>query len=54
LPGAGGSGLVVLAYPNSFPELTSVGAGLTYSLSNTSRSGYRVYQFTQGTGSVTF
>ena len=47
----GGSGVVVIAYPNTYPALT-IGAGLTYS--QPSRSGYRVYQFTAGTGTITF
>jgi hypothetical protein len=33
--------------------LTSIGAGLTYSLNTASRSGYLVYSFTAGTGTVT-
>jgi hypothetical protein len=53
LGGNGGSGLVVIAYPSSIPALT-VGAGLTYTESTVSRSGYRVYIFTAGTGTVTF
>jgi hypothetical protein len=32
----------------------TVGSGLTYSISTVSRSGYRVYTFTAGTGTVTF
>jgi hypothetical protein len=49
--GTGGSGIVIIAYPDSNPALTSIGAGLSYS--QPSRSGYRVYQFTGGTGTVT-
>lgn len=48
----GSSGVVILAYPNNFAALTSVGAGLTYNLSTTSRPGYKVYTFTAGTGTV--
>jgi hypothetical protein len=48
----GGSGVVIIAYPSTNPALV-VGAGLTYSVSTVSRSGYRVYTFTQGTGTVT-
>jgi hypothetical protein len=51
--GAGGSGIVIIAYPNTMANLTSIGAGLTYSFSS-SRSGYRVYTFTQGTGTITW
>jgi hypothetical protein len=51
--GAGGSGIVIIAYPSSYPALTSIGAGLTSSVSTVSRSGFRVYTFTAGTGTVT-
>jgi hypothetical protein len=42
---------VIIAYPNTFPAPTSIGAGLSYT--EPSRSGYRVYRFTAGTGTVT-
>lgn len=48
--GNGGSGIVVIAYPNSYPELT-IDNTLTYQ-SLSSRSGYRVYKFTAGSGNV--
>jgi len=51
--GNGGSGIVILAYPNSYPALT-VSGGLTHTVSTVSRAGYRVYSFTAGTGTVTF
>jgi hypothetical protein len=47
----GGSGVVIIAYPNTSPALT-IGGGLTYD--QPSRSGYRVYRFTAGTGNITF
>ena len=50
--GNGGSGTVIIAYPDTFPALSSIGAGLTYT--QPSRSGYRVYMFTAGTGTITF
>jgi hypothetical protein len=50
--GAGGSGVVILAYANSIPAPASIGVGLTYD--TPTRSGYRVYRFTAGTGTVTF
>jgi hypothetical protein len=50
--GAGGSGVVIIAYPNTFPALPSIGAGLTYD--QPTRTGYRVYRFTAGSGSITF
>jgi hypothetical protein len=51
--GTGGSGVVILAYPDSFPAFTSIDVGLTYSVSTVSRAGFRVYTFTSGTGTVT-
>jgi len=50
---AGGSGVVIIAYPSTNTALSSIGVGLTYSVSTTSRAGYRVYTFTSGTGTVT-
>lgn len=50
--GNGGAGVVILAYSNSYPAPASIGAGLTYD--TPTRSGYRVYRFTAGTGTVTF
>ena len=49
--GAGGSGIVVIAYPNTFAPLSNISGGLTYD--QPSRSGYRVYRFTGGTGTIT-
>jgi poly(3-hydroxybutyrate) depolymerase len=51
--GAGGSGVVILAYPSTFAAITTIPGTLTYSVSTVSRSGYRVYTFTGGTGTVT-
>jgi hypothetical protein len=51
---AGGSGVVIIAYPSTYAAITTIGAGLTYSVSTVSRAGYRVYTFTAGTGTVTF
>jgi hypothetical protein len=50
--GAGGSGVVVIAYPNTYDNLSSIGGGLTYTLDTTTRSGYKVYRFTAGTGTI--
>lgn len=50
--GNGGSGVVILAMNSSF-LLSSIPGSLTYTSSTTSRSGYRVYTFTAGTGTVT-
>lgn len=52
--GAGGSGLVVIAYPITNTPITTISAGLTYTVDTTTRSGYRVYRFTAGSGTVTF
>jgi hypothetical protein len=49
--GNGGSGIVIIAYPDTYPALTTIAAGLTYD--QPTRSGYRVYRFTAGTGTVT-
>lgn len=48
----GGSGVVIIAYSSSFAPLTSI-SGLSWSVSTTSRSGFRVYTFTGGNGSIT-
>jgi len=66
--GAGGSGIVIIAYPDNFADLSSIGAGLTTQSWNgsawvnnssgsttpntTIRSGYKVYRFSAGTGSI--
>lgn len=41
---------MIIRYPDTFGELRSVGPGLTYTL--TVANGYRVYQFTAGTGTI--
>jgi len=48
---SGGSGIVILRYANTNPDLTSVSGGLTYTLTNT--GGYKIYTFTAGTGTIT-
>jgi len=48
--GNGASGVIVIAYPNTFPDL--VLSGLTYD--SPTRSGYKVYRITGGTGTITF
>jgi hypothetical protein len=40
-----------LRYADTFPALTTIGGGLTYS--TTTSGGYRIYEFTAGTGTVT-
>jgi hypothetical protein len=49
--GSGGSGVVVIRYADTNPDLTSISAGLTYT--RTTPTGYKVYTFTSGTGTVT-
>jgi len=49
-----GSGVVIIAYETKYPAITTIGAGLTYSVDTSSRTGYRVYTFTAGTDTVTF
>jgi len=49
--GSGGSGVVVIAYPNTYPAPVSI-SGLTFN--QPTRSGFRVYRFTAGTGTINF
>jgi hypothetical protein len=48
----GGSGVVIIAYPSSNPPLSSIGGGLSYD--QPTRSGYRVYRFYSGTGTISW
>jgi hypothetical protein len=48
---SGGSGIVIIRYADTKADLTTVGAGLTYT--KTSSGGYTIYTFTAGTGSIT-
>jgi hypothetical protein len=52
--GSGGSGVVILAYLSSLPALSSIAGGLTYTVDTAGRSGYRVYRFTAGTGTISW
>ena len=45
-------GVVIIAYPDSLPALSSIPGTLTYD--QPTRAGYRVYRFTAGTGTITF
>ncbi len=49
--GNGGSGIVVIAYSNTLPPITTIPGTLTYD--QPTRSGYRVYRFTSGSGTIT-
>jgi len=54
-PGSGGSGVVIIAYPSSYVNLSSISGGLTYTFDNgVTRSGYKVYKFTAGTGTISW
>jgi hypothetical protein len=53
--------VVILAYLNTFSDLVSVSVGLTCNGNTgnttpdtTSRSGYKVYTFTAGTGNISW
>ena len=50
--GAGGSGIVIVRYADSFSDLSSIGAGLTSA--KTTAGGYTIYKFTAGTGDIIF
>jgi hypothetical protein len=43
---------VIVRYADTFPDITTIGGGLTYTLTTT--GGYKIYKFTAGTGTVTF
>jgi hypothetical protein len=47
---AGGSGIVVIAYPSTSADLASIGGGLTYT--KTTVGGNTIYTFTAGTGTI--
>lgn len=55
---AGGSGIVIIRYPNTQPDLTSIGAGLVKTGAGLTPSytptGYKVYEFTSGSGNIGF
>jgi hypothetical protein len=42
---------VIIRYPDTKLDLSSIGGGLTYS--KTTNAGYKIYEFTAGTGTVT-
>jgi len=49
--GPGGSGVLIIAYPDTLPAITTIPGTLTYD--QPTRSGYRVYRFKAGTGTIT-
>jgi hypothetical protein len=50
--GTGGSGIVIIAYPDTYLAPASISGGLTYN--QPTRTGYRVYRFTAGTGTISW
>ena len=50
--GQGGSGVVIIRYPSTEANLSSIGAGLTFSWA--SSGGVKTYTFTNGTGTITW
>jgi hypothetical protein len=58
-PGAnGGSGIVIIRYPDTQPDLSSIGAGLIKTggglTPTVTTGGYKVYEFTSGSGNIGF
>jgi hypothetical protein len=47
--GSGGSGVVIIRYPNTYPDAASTTGSPTF----TNTGGYKIYKFT-GSGSITF
>jgi hypothetical protein len=43
--------VVILRYNAAYPELKSIGAGLTFT--TTTSGGWRIYTFTQGNDTIT-
>jgi hypothetical protein len=44
--------VVIIAYADTFPDLSSIGGTLTYTLDTVGRPGFKVYRFTAGTGTI--
>jgi hypothetical protein len=44
---------VIIAYPDNFSDPT-IGDGLTFTKSTSSRSGFKVFSFTAGSDTITF
>lgn len=49
-PTPGQSGVLIIAYPSTYDAAVTVTG--TYTVSTTARTGYRVYTFTSGSGSI--
>ena len=59
--GNGGAGVVIISYPSSYANVTTVSIGLTVNGSagnstpdTTSKPGYKIYRITAGTGTMTW
>jgi hypothetical protein len=52
--GSGGSGVIIIASPDTLGPITSISAGLTYTLDSNTRPGFRIYKFTAGTGTISW
>jgi hypothetical protein len=50
----GGSGVVILRYPNTEANITTISGGLTFSFVNNVATGFKTYTFTAGTGPITW
>jgi hypothetical protein len=45
---------VIVRYPRTAANLSSVGVGLTYSWESNVTTGFKTYTFTNGTGTITW
>ena len=52
--GNGGSGIVIISYDESLGTLANDGSGGGLTVSTSTSGGKRIYQFTAGTGTITF
>ena len=50
--GQGGSGVVIVRYPSTGANISSIGVGLTYTWA--SSAGFKTYTFTAGTGTISW
>ena len=50
----GGRGVVIIAYSSTISNLLSVTGTLTYTLDTDTRTGYRIYTFTSGSGTISW
>jgi len=50
----GGSGVVIIKYPDAYPALSFAGAPGLVAGAPTVSGGYRIYRFTSGSGTISF